>query len=147
MNGTAVTLDGQVLLTWATLVIAVVGAVVAVGRWIIKSLDSRVRDLHDRMEIEVRRATAPIQPDANGSLSLPDVARSLRALAAANDKAHARLHERIDVVVSDVRDLQLWAADRPCLLDRQDRATRARQRLKQSREAGSGDDAGCPDDT
>ena len=146
MNGTTVTLDAQVILTWVSLVVAVVGAVVAVGRWIIKSLDARVGMLHDKMEAEVRRATAPIQPTANGGGSLPDVARAIHRLSEANDAAHQRLHERIDVVSDDVRDLQLWAGDRPCRLDVQQRQRRARQRLRDEREAGAGDDAGCEHD-
>ena len=55
MNGTTVTFDAQVILTWVTLVVAVVGAVVAVARWTVKAIRH-----------EVTQATQQIQPDANG---------------------------------------------------------------------------------
>ena len=132
MNGTTVTLDAQVILTWVSLVVAVVGAVVAVSRWTVRTIRHIVTE-----------ATQQIQPDANGGASLPDVARSLHRLSDANDRAHSRLHERIDTVADDVRDLQLWAGDRPCLLDVEQRQRWVRQRLREDREAGSGDDPGC----
>lgn len=146
MNGTTVTFDAQVILTWVTLVVAVVGAVVAVSRWTVRSLDAKVRDLHEKMETEVRRATAPIQPNANGGGSLPDVARAIASLAADNERAHAHLGRRVDKVSADVEDLQVWAGGRPCLLDVHQRAERARQLLRQEREAGSNDDAACEHD-
>lgn len=130
MSGASVTLDAQVILTWVTLVVAVVGAVVAVARWTVKAIRHAVAE-----------ATQQIQPDANGGASLPDVGRSVRALAESNDRQHQRLHQRIDGLGADVKDLQLWAADRPCLLDRHDRVDRARRRLA-DRQAP----AECPDD-
>ena len=135
MNGTTVTLDAQVILTWVTLVVAVVGAVVAVARWTVRTLRHIVEE-----------TTAPIQPTANGGGSLPDLHRAVQSLARENETAHRRMHERIDVVVDDVRDLQMWAGDRPCLLDVQQRQRRARQRLREDREAGSNDDAACEHD-
>lgn len=50
------------------LVMAVVGAVIALSRWWLKQLRGTVRE-------EVEKYTAPIQPTANGGNSLPDVAR------------------------------------------------------------------------
>jgi len=130
---TQVTLDAQALATWLGLIVASVGAVVAVGRWIIRSLDRRVREL-----------TRSIQPEANGGGSLPDVARSVKALAESNDRAHGRLHDRIDGLSGDVRELQLWAADRPCLLDREDLASRARRRLHAAQDPPPPADPECP---
>lgn len=115
------TLNAEVLLTWLTLIVAVVGAVVGVGRWTVRSLDRRIEVM-----------TRPIQPEANGSLSLPDVARSIQRLADSNDQAHKRLHERIDSLGTDVRTLELWAGERPCLLERDDRLARVKERLQRA---------------
>ena len=128
----AVTIHPEQLLTWVTLVVAVVGAVVAVGRWTVRAIRRIVDD-----------ATRPIQPGANGGGSLPDVVRSLESMARANDKAHSLLHDRIDGLSGDVRELQNWAGGRPYLLDERGRLQRARQALRETREAGSGDDPGC----
>lgn len=53
--------------------LAVVGAVVALSRWWLKQLRAMIRE-------EVEEFTAPIQPTANGGLSLPDVSRRVEKL-------------------------------------------------------------------
>lgn len=53
--------------------IAVVGAVTGLSRWWMRSLRSIIRE-------EIEEFTAPIQPHANGGLSLPDVSRKVDTL-------------------------------------------------------------------
>lgn len=50
------------------LFLAVVGAIVAFNRWWMKKIRTMIRE-------EVSEFTKPIQPTANGGLSLPDVSR------------------------------------------------------------------------
>lgn len=108
----------EIVVQVLTVLSLTLGMLVIVGRWIVRSLEHRVKEL-----------TKPIQPDANGGSSLPDVARELKALAAANDRQHIRLHERVDVISDDVRDLQAWALDRAFPAD--DPAMRIRDRVKE----------------
>jgi len=70
--------------------LAVVGAVTALSRWWLKSLRKMIRE-------EVQEFTKPIQPTANGGLSLPDVARRV-------DSVEASLSELKDMT-SDNKDL------------------------------------------
>lgn len=53
------------------------GTVVGVFRWSRKQLREEIREV---VQCEISRATAPIQPTANGGLSLPDVAKSTKRL-------------------------------------------------------------------
>lgn len=54
-----------------------VGSVVGLFRWSRKQLREEIGDV---VRSEISKATAPIQPTANGGLSLPDVAKSTRRL-------------------------------------------------------------------
>lgn len=98
MTGTTVTVDAAALAIWVSLIISLAGIVAAAARWITRT-----------MQRQIRQATQPIQPDANGGASLPDIAAQVRALAVENERGHTRLHTRIDGLSSDVRDLQKWA--------------------------------------
>lgn len=53
--------------------LAVVGSVVAFNRWWLKKIHAMIRT-------EVEEFTKPIQPGANGGLSLPDVSRKVDGL-------------------------------------------------------------------
>lgn len=53
--------------------LAVVGAVTGLSRWWMRSLRSIIRE-------EIEEFTKPIQPTANGGLSLPDVSRKVDTL-------------------------------------------------------------------
>lgn len=55
--------------------LAVVGAVIAFNRWWLKKIHKMIRD-------EVQEFTKPIQPNANGGLSLPDVSRKVDTMDA-----------------------------------------------------------------
>ena len=52
--------------------IGVITALALAGRWLVSIL---VNQMHDMVVKELDKATHPIQPNANGGLSLPDVAR------------------------------------------------------------------------
>lgn len=54
-----------------------VGSVVGLFRWSRKQLREEIRDI---VQDQIGKATAPIQPTANGGLSLPDVAKSTKRL-------------------------------------------------------------------
>ncbi len=53
------------------------GSVVGLFRWSRKQLREEISEV---VRCEIAKATAPIQPTANGGLSLPDVAKSTRRL-------------------------------------------------------------------
>lgn len=53
--------------------LAVVGSIIAFNRWWLKKIHEMIRD-------EVREFTKPIQPNANGGLSLPDISRKVDTL-------------------------------------------------------------------
>jgi hypothetical protein len=53
------------------------GSVVGLFRWSRKQLREEISEI---VKCEIGKATAPIQPTANGGLSLPDVAKSTRRL-------------------------------------------------------------------
>lgn len=53
------------------------GSVVGLFRWSRKQLRDEISEI---VKCEIGKATAPIQPTANGGLSLPDVAKSTRRL-------------------------------------------------------------------
>ncbi len=53
------------------------GSVVGLFRWTRKQLREEIREV---VQFEISRATAQIQPTANGGLSLPDVAKSTKRL-------------------------------------------------------------------
>jgi hypothetical protein len=54
-----------------------VGSVIGLFRWSRKQLREEISEV---VRCEIGKATAPIQPTANGGLSLPDVAKSTRRL-------------------------------------------------------------------
>lgn len=54
-----------------------VGSVIGLFRWSRKQLREEISEV---VRSEIGKATAPIQPTANGGLSLPDVAKSTRRL-------------------------------------------------------------------
>jgi hypothetical protein len=54
-----------------------IGSVVGLFRWSRKQLREEISEV---VRYEIDKATAPIQPTANGGLSLPDVAKSTRRL-------------------------------------------------------------------
>lgn len=54
-----------------------VGSVIGLFRWSRKQLREEISEV---VRCEIAKATAPIQPGANGGLSLPDVAKSTRRL-------------------------------------------------------------------
>jgi hypothetical protein len=72
-NGLDVT-DLAAILGFLTLLI---GSVIGLFRWSRKQLRDEIREV---VRCEIDKATAPIQPTANGGLSLPDVAKSTRRL-------------------------------------------------------------------
>jgi len=74
--GTQGSLDVGDLAAILAFVVAVFGTMGAVSRWWMKSLRSIIKQ-------EIEEATAPIQPHANGGLSLPDVARRVNAVETA----------------------------------------------------------------
>jgi hypothetical protein len=53
--------------------LAIIGALIGLGRWWLKKLRSIIRE-------EIEEFTAPIQPTANGGNSLPDVSRKVQKL-------------------------------------------------------------------
>lgn len=72
--GTANQLDVGDVAAILIFLTAVVGTVTGLSRWWIKQLRNIIRE-------EVEEFTKPIQPGANGGLSLPDVARKVDKLA------------------------------------------------------------------
>ena len=54
-----------------------VGSVIGLFRWSRTQLREEISEV---VRCEIARATAPIQPGANGGLSLPDVAKSTKRL-------------------------------------------------------------------
>jgi hypothetical protein len=72
-NGIDVTDLAAVLGFLALLAASVVG----LFRWSRKQLREEISEI---VKCEIDKATAPIQPTANGGLSLPDVAKSTRRL-------------------------------------------------------------------
>lgn len=72
-NGIDVT-DLAAVLGFAALLIA---SVVGLFRWSRKQLREEISQV---VRCEISKATAPIQPGANGGLSLPDVAKTTRRL-------------------------------------------------------------------
>ena len=121
-------IEAKAWLDLALVLSGLVTAVYAFFRWSNKKLEATIREV-----------TQQIQPGANGGFSLADVSRDIKAMAEAAERSTSRMHKRIDDLSNDVRDLQLWAADRPCLLDRHDRVSRAKARLKQTDECGDED--------
>ena len=88
----AADVDPAPITAWLTLVGAVfvivggvVGGVAAIWKWV----------AHPRIATQIAEATRPIQPGANGGVSLPDVARSADLLV-----------ERQTDVIRDVRAIR-----------------------------------------
>ena len=72
--------------------LAVVGAVTALSRWWLKQLRKMIRE-------EVEEFTKPIQPTANGGLSLPDVARRVDSVEKAISELSDITKENKDLLV------------------------------------------------
>lgn len=87
-NGLDVT-DLAAILGFLTLLI---GSVIGLFRWSRKQLRDEIREV---VRCEIDKATAPIQPGANGGLSLPDVAKSTRRLE--DMMMRIALHSGIDL--------------------------------------------------
>ena len=68
------------------------GSVVGLFRWSRKQLREEIGEV---VRLEIGKATAPIQPGANGGLSLPDVAKSTRRLE--DMMMRIALHSGIDL--------------------------------------------------
>jgi hypothetical protein len=68
------------------------GSVVGLFRWSRKQLREEISEV---VRCEIGKATAPIQPTANGGLSLPDVAKSTRRLE--DMMMRIALHSGIDL--------------------------------------------------
>lgn len=102
--GTAGTFDVGDLAAIFAFVLAVVGAATGLSRWWMKQLKNVIHE-------EVEEFTQPIQPTANGGLSLPDVARKVEKLdnTVENIKINIkedteRLEKSIDELKSENRD-------------------------------------------
>lgn len=136
----AIAIDPDSILTWVLLLTAIVTAVVAVGKTTVRALDKRVQELHDKMEKEVRAATAQIQPGANGGASLADANRAVEKVTSSLQRIHVRLDAMEQRSVEQTRDMEGllgWAQGRPCLwqIDRQLR--KADQEAEQRDESGA----------
>ena len=81
--GTADLFDVGDLSALLGLIVLASGIFFGVTRWWLKMMKSLIRD-------EVGAATAPIQPSANGGLSLPDVARKT-----------AKLEKQMDIILDN----------------------------------------------
>jgi len=68
------------------------GSVIGLFRWSRKQLRDEISEI---VKCEIDKATAPIQPTANGGLSLPDVAKSTRRLE--DMMMRIALHSGIDL--------------------------------------------------
>lgn len=71
--GSSNSLDIGDLAAILAFVLAVIGALTGLSRWWISQMRKIVRE-------EIEEFTAPIQPNANGGLSLPDVAKRVTRL-------------------------------------------------------------------
>lgn len=71
--GSQGTLDIGDLAAMLAFITAVIGSAAALSRWWMKQLKSTIHE-------EVEKYTEPIQPNSNGGLSLPDVARKVERL-------------------------------------------------------------------
>lgn len=69
-----------------------VGSVIGLFRWSRRQLRDEISEV---VRCEINKATAPIQPTANGGLSLPDVAKSTRRLE--DMMMRIALHSGIDL--------------------------------------------------
>lgn len=69
-----------------------VGSVIGLFRWSRKQLRDEISEV---VRCEIDKATAPIQPGANGGLSLPDVAKTTRRLE--DMMIRLALHSGIDL--------------------------------------------------
>lgn len=70
------------------LIVVVVSSLTALGRYFI----------FNPLRREIKEATRPIQPFANGGLALPDVARKLDKLESRQDEQDAKLDLVIDLL-------------------------------------------------
>jgi len=99
--------------TWVELALAIAalaGVLLGMIRWLLGRLLGRLDQRIQALGAHVDARTAPIQPDANGGLSLPDVANatqilidrqtqiqhSVEQLRESNDLTHRLLAQRVD---------------------------------------------------
>jgi hypothetical protein len=94
--------------------VAVVSAATGLSRWWLKQLR---RTIHD----EIEEYTQPIQPTANGGLSLPDVARKVEKLEFTVDELKED-NKRIEKSLDDMRqeNRQTWGLLIKHLTDQKD---------------------------
>lgn len=94
--------------------VAVVSAATGLSRWWLRQLR---RTIHD----EIEEYTQPIQPTANGGLSLPDVARKVEKLEFTVDELKED-NKRIEKSLDDMRqeNRQTWGLLIKHLTDQKD---------------------------
>jgi hypothetical protein len=79
--------------------LAVVGAAMGLSRWWMKQLKKVIHD-------EVEEFTQPIQPTANGGLSLPDVARKVEKLDSTIENVKINLKEDTERLEKSIDELK-----------------------------------------
>lgn len=97
--GSAGTFDVGDLAAIFAFTLAVVGAATGLSRWWMKQLK---RIIHE----EVEEFTAPIQPTANGGLSLPDVARKVERLEDTIENVKVDLKEDTERLEKSIDELK-----------------------------------------
>ena len=97
--GSAGTFDVGDLAAIFAFTLAVVGAATGLSRWWMKQLK---RIIHE----EVEEFTAPIQPTANGGLSLPDVARKVEKLEDTIENVKVDLKEDTERLEKSIDELK-----------------------------------------
>lgn len=80
-------------------ILAVVGAAMGLSRWWMKQLKKVIHE-------EVEEFTAPIQPTANGGLSLPDVARKVEKLDNTIENVKIDLREDTERLEKSIDELK-----------------------------------------
>jgi hypothetical protein len=97
--GSAGTFDVGDLAAIFAFTLAVVGAATGLSRWWMKQLKKIIHD-------EVEEFTAPIQPTANGGLSLPDVARKVERLEDTIENVKVDLKEDTERLEKSIDELK-----------------------------------------
>lgn len=76
-------------------IITLAGSIKSITKWWMKQVRAVMRD-------EIQKATAPIQPGANGGLSLPDVARKVSEMEITLTQMKADNLELKDLLVTHI---------------------------------------------
>jgi thymidylate synthase len=80
--------------------LAVLGSVVALSRWWLKTLRKMIRE-------QVEEFTKPIQPNANGGKSLPDVSNRVDAIEKVLNELKEKSDENRDILLTlALRDIE-----------------------------------------